>query len=81
MVDSLQLERLEPNLTEQELKVLRLIGKGLTNAEISRTVCVSDTTICYHCVNIFRKLGVKNRVQAITKSLLLGILTFNELLT
>lgn len=80
-MDSFRGNKLEHHLTEQELRVLRLIGKGLTNAQISRMLYVSDTTIGYLCVNIFRKLGVKNRVQAISKSLLLGILTFEELLS
>lgn len=78
-MDSLVVNRVETNLTAQELAILRLIGKGMTTAQISQTICSSDTTISYHCTNIFRKLGVKNRVQAITTSLLLGILTFSEL--
>ena len=79
IVCSMQGNQLCPNLTEQELNVLRLIGRGLTNAQISHTICASETTIKYHCTNIFRKFGVRNRVQVISKSLSLGILTFEEL--
>lgn len=65
--------------TQKELWILRLMGQGLTNAQIGQTVHASNSTVSFHCTNIFRKLDVKNRVQAISKSLLIGILTSDEL--
>jgi DNA-binding CsgD family transcriptional regulator len=51
-------------LTERELEVLRLMSAGLTNPEISKTLSISKHTAKSHVINIFNKLGVKNRTQA-----------------
>lgn len=51
-------------LTSQELKVLRLVSQGLSNAEIGRTLDVQEKTIKFHLSNIFDKLEVRNRVEA-----------------
>jgi DNA-binding CsgD family transcriptional regulator len=53
------------NLTEQEEKVLMLIANGKTNAEIAEELFVSVNTVKFHVKNIYVKLDVKNRVQAI----------------
>jgi DNA-binding CsgD family transcriptional regulator/Tfp pilus assembly protein PilF len=55
------------NLSKREEEVLALIGQGLTNEEIAEKMFVSKNTIKTHIKNIYAKLDVKNRVQAMKK--------------
>jgi DNA-binding CsgD family transcriptional regulator len=51
-------------LTPREREVIRLLGDGLSNAEIARTLYISEKTASVHVSNILRKLGVTSRLQA-----------------
>jgi DNA-binding CsgD family transcriptional regulator len=51
-------------LTAREVEVLRLLGDGLTNAEIAKRLFISTKTAGNHVSNILMKLGVRNRGQA-----------------
>ncbi len=60
-----QAEELD-TLTEREKEVLKLMVEGLNNAEIAERIVVSLSTVKYHISNILMKLGVDNRVSAVT---------------
>lgn len=52
------------SLTPREHEVLRLMAKGLTNAEIGKQLCIEEKSTRKHGTNIFDKLNVRNRVEA-----------------
>jgi LuxR family maltose regulon positive regulatory protein len=64
---------IEP-LSEREIEVLQLIAEGMTNPEIATRLFLSLYTVKTHTRNIYGKLGVNNRTQAVTKARVLGIL-------
>jgi LuxR family maltose regulon positive regulatory protein len=66
-------ELVEP-LSERELEVLQLIAAGLTNLEIATRLFLSPHTIKTHTRNIYGKLGVHSRVQAVARAQDLGLL-------
>ena len=53
------------SLTERELEILTLLASGLSNAELGSRLYLSEPTIKTHLSSIFRKLGVRDRVQAV----------------
>ncbi|WP_298745796.1 LuxR C-terminal-related transcriptional regulator [uncultured Brevundimonas sp.] len=61
-------------LTRKELTILQKIREGCSNREISLTHRISEDTVKWHVRNIFMKLNVKNRVQAILKAEQTGVL-------
>jgi LuxR family maltose regulon positive regulatory protein len=63
-------------LTERELEVLRLIGAGLKNQEIADQLVISVATVKRHISNIYGKLGVSHRAQAVVHAQELGLLQF-----
>jgi DNA-binding NarL/FixJ family response regulator len=62
-----------PDLTERECEVLDLIAQGENNHEIAHRLHVSAKTVSNHISNIFNKLQVADRAQAIVKARLAGL--------
>ena len=51
-------------LTRREVEVLQLVASGMTNRAAARTLWVTSETVKFHLTNVYRKLGVCNRVEA-----------------
>ena len=57
-----------PELTERELEILELIARGLSNTAISERLVLSPKTVRNHVSNIFSKLQVAGRAEAIVRA-------------
>ena len=65
-------------LTERELGILRLVGKGLSNKQIGKELFISDRTVQAHLSNIFSKLGVSSRTEAVMYAVRNGWITTDQ---
>jgi LuxR family maltose regulon positive regulatory protein len=68
------LDGLAEIMTEREVELLTLIADGLTNRQIAERLYLSPHTVKVHVRNIFAKLGVASRTQAVAKGRSLGVL-------
>ena len=57
-----------PHLTEREREILDLVARGLTNAAIARKFVISDKTVRNHVSNVFAKLQVAGRAEAVARA-------------
>ncbi|MCA9910114.1 MAG: AAA family ATPase, partial [Anaerolineae bacterium] len=62
------------SLTEREQEILRLIAEGSSNEEIARALILTLGTVKWYNTQIFSKLGVKNRTQAIARAREYGLI-------
>lgn len=60
-------------LTRRELEMLDILASGKSNKEIARDLGLSPNTIKTHLANLYVKLGVKNRTQAVSKAVELSL--------
>ena len=63
-----------PLLTEREREILGLVAEGHSNSELASMLGLALQTIKYHLSNVYRKLNVTNRTQAVRKAQLLDLL-------
>jgi len=61
-------------LSERELEVLQLVARGLSNKEVARAIGRTDETVKIHLKNIFAKLDVADRTEAVTVALTRGLI-------
>lgn len=59
----------DAQLTSRELEILKLLVQGLSNKKISQNLFISTSTVKYHISNIFMKLGVTTRTEAVSYAL------------
>ncbi len=64
-------------LTERELQVLKLAGKGFTNKAIGLQLHISDRTVQNHLANIFQKMNAESRTEAVMRAVSLGLIPAN----
>ena len=63
-----------PALSAREAEVLRLVARGLTNADIGRELFISEATVKTHLLRAFNKLDVADRTAAVTKAMSFGLI-------
>jgi DNA-binding NarL/FixJ family response regulator len=66
-------ERTITPLSNRELDVLRLMAEGKRNREIAKDLCISERTVGNHITNIYNKLGIYDRSQAVVYAIKKGI--------
>lgn len=71
-------EEIVEGLTRRELEVLRLAARGLTNQAIGAELGISDRTVQGHLANVYAKLGVGTRTEAVLRAMKLGWLMLDE---
>jgi DNA-binding NarL/FixJ family response regulator len=64
----------QANLTERELEILEFVAVGLTVKQVATRLSLSPRTVETHLAKLYRKLGVRNRVQALSRAAALGLI-------
>ncbi|MGZ8630035.1 MAG: LuxR C-terminal-related transcriptional regulator [Actinomycetota bacterium] len=64
----------EASLTARELEILAMVSQGLTMQQVGRRLGISPRTVETHVAKLYRKLGVRTRVQAVARAAQLGLI-------
>lgn len=67
-----------PDISDRELEVMRLAARGLTNILIADELHLSPRTVQTHLRNVFTKLGVSSRTEAVVRAISLGLVALND---
>jgi LuxR family transcriptional regulator len=67
-------EKIEPNLTEREIEVLRWSADGKSAAEIGDILSISKNTVDFHIKNAVQKLQTSNKTAAVVRAIMMGLL-------
>ncbi len=62
-------------LTPKELQVLQALARGLQNQQIAQELWLAEQTIKFHLSNVYRKLGVRNRTEAVQQAVRRGLIS------
>ena len=65
-------------LTDREIEVLQQAARGLTNKQIGKVLFISDRTVQGHLQNIYQKLAVTTRTEAVSTAIKHGLITLEE---
>jgi ATP/maltotriose-dependent transcriptional regulator MalT len=65
---------LEEPLSAREIEVLRLIAQGHSNQEVAARLYITEGTVKRHTTNLYGKLGVRSRTQAVVRGRSLGLI-------
>ncbi|MDP9474149.1 MAG: response regulator transcription factor [Actinomycetota bacterium] len=71
--------RLAPPLTERELEVVKALARGMSDRQISRALGISEKTVGNHASNIYRKLHIFDRTQAVIYAVREGLIDVGDL--
>jgi DNA-binding NarL/FixJ family response regulator len=71
--------RLAPPLTERELEVIRALARGMSDRQIAQSLGISEKTVRNHTSNIYRKLHIFDRTQAVIYAVREGVIDVGEL--
>jgi len=66
------------NLTERELEILKSLASAKTNRQIAKSLFITEKTVKNHISNIYRKLQVNTRTEAMLKAVKLGLIDLEE---
>lgn len=72
-------DHVEPLLTKREIEVLKVAARGLSNKDIAKTLRLSSRTVQAHLGNIFNKLNVSSRTEAVISAMRVGILSTEDI--
>ena len=71
--------RLAPPLTERELEVIRALSRGMSDKQIAQSLGISEKTVRNHTSNIYRKLHIFDRTQAVIYAVREGVIDVGDL--
>jgi DNA-binding NarL/FixJ family response regulator len=71
--------KLKELLSDREMEMLKLLATGMSNKEIAEKLCLSLRTVKAHMSNIFTKMNVASRSEALVEALRKGLLTLENI--